>query len=275
MYPTLPFGPLSFPTGPILALLAVIAGLEVAGRYGRKLELNPDDVWNTGLIGFASGLIVARLWNVFQFLDIYRAELNLILSLRPSGFAFWPGVIAALIGGYAYLVYRALDPSKVGAALSIGGLVGGAVLALAGYLTGSILGLPSNAPWALDYFSVPRHPAGLYMAAGLLACAVVLWFRADPARPGRTILWALLAYSLMRLLVDGFRDNMELIGPVRISQLVSLGVALASIVSARPHRPTGCTGKPACAGSGAAQRRRIVFTVASARSGPTRCQLTP
>ena len=114
MYPTLPFGPLSFPTGPILAILAIIVGLEVAGRYGRKLGLHPDDVWNTGLIAFASGLIVARLWNVFQFSHIYRAEPNLILSLRPSGFAFWPGVVAALIGGYAYLLYRRAGPGAGG-----------------------------------------------------------------------------------------------------------------------------------------------------------------
>ena len=184
MYPTLPFGPLSFPTGPILAILAIIVGLEVAGRYGRKLGLHPDDVWNTGLIAFASGLIVARLWNVFQFSHIYRAEPNLILSLRPSGFAFWPGVVAALIGGYAYLLYRALDPAQVGGALAIGGLAGGSIVAVSGYLTGGILGLPSDLPWALNYFGVARHPAGLYLAIGMAALAAVLWVRADTERPG-------------------------------------------------------------------------------------------
>lgn len=229
MYPTLPFGPLSFPTGPILAILAVIVGLEAAGRYGRKLGLHADDVWNTGLIGFASGLIVARLWNVFQFAHIYRAEPILIFSLRPSGFAFWPGIIAALIGGYLYLVYRALDPVRIGASLSIGALAGGSVLAVSGYLTGSILGLPSNMPWAVSYFGVPRHPAGLYLAFGMAALAAVLWFRADPSRPGRTILWAILGYSLLRLFVDGFRDGMGLIGPLRVSQLVALVVALICV----------------------------------------------
>ncbi len=229
MYPTLPFGPISFPTGPILTLLAVMLGLEVAGRYGHKLGLNPDRVWNTGLIGFASGLIVARLWNVFQFSSVYLAEPRLIFSLRPSGFAFWPGIIAAFIGGYVYLVYRAMDPVRVGAAFSIGGLAGGSLVAVAGYLTGDILGLPSSLPWALSYFGTPRHPAGLYLAAGMALLAVLLWFRADTARPGRTILWAILGYSLLRLFVDGFRDGMNLVGQFRISQIVALIVALVCV----------------------------------------------
>ena len=230
MYPTLPFGPLSFPTGPILTLIAVMVGLDVAGRYGRKLGLSPDDIWNTGLIAFAAGLIVARLWNVAQFADIYRSEPNLILSLRPSGFALWPGVVAALLAGYAYLVYRAMDPAKVGGALAIGALAGGSIMAVSGYLTGGILGLPSAAPWALNYFGVPRHPAGLYMALGMAALTMLLWYLGDPARPGRTMLWAILGYSLLRLFVDGFRDWMELAGPFRISQIIALLVALGCVV---------------------------------------------
>ena len=229
MYPTLPFGPLSFPTGPILTLFAVMVGLDVAGRYGRKVDVSSDDVWNTGLIAFASGLIVARLWNVFQYVHIYRSEPNLILSLRPSGFSFWPGVVVGVVAAYVYLVYRALDPKKVGAALAIGALAGGAVMSISGYLTGRVLGLPSELPWALAYFGEPRHPAGLYMAVGLVVLTAVLWWRADPRRPGRTMIWVLFGYSLLRLFVDGFRDNMELAGQFRISQLIALVVAMVCV----------------------------------------------
>ncbi len=226
MYPTLPLGPLSFPTGPILALAALIVCLDVASRYGRKLDLSSDDIWNTGLIGFASGLIVARLWNVFQFWHIYSDNLRLIVSLRPSGFAFWPGVIGAIVAGYAYLIYRSLDPMRVAAALSIGGLAGGAVLSLSGYLTGSILGLASSVPWAIPYYGEPRHPVGLYQAVGLIGLTTGLWLRADPIKPGRTVLWAVLGYSLLRLFLDGFRDNALLTGQYRLSQITALAVAL-------------------------------------------------
>ena len=226
MYPTLPFGPASLPTAPILAILAVLVALEVASRYGRKLGLHPDDVWNTALIGLAAGLIVARVWNVFQFRHIYRVEPTLIFSLRPSGFEFWPGVAAALIGGYAYLLYRALDPVQVGASLGMGALAGGALLAMSGHLTGGILGLASTAPWAQPYFGELRHPAGLYLALGLALLTALLWLWAAPQRPARIMLLVVLGYSLVRLLIDGFRDGMDLIGPFRASQVIALIVAL-------------------------------------------------
>ena len=213
-----------------MAILAVIIGLEVGGRFGRKLGLHADDIWNTGLIALVSGLIVARLWNVFQFWPIYSGEPLLIVSLRPSGFSFWPGAIAAAIGGYAYLIRRALDPVRVVASLSIGAIAGGAILALSGYLTGAILGLPSDLPWALSYFGEDRHPAGLYQALGLGTLALLLWYRVDPTRPGRIILWSLFGYSLLRLFTDGFRDAMDLLGAYRLSQLIALAVALACIV---------------------------------------------
>lgn len=239
MHPTLPFGPASLPTAPILAVLAVMIALEVASRYGRKLGLHPDDVWNTALIGLAAGLIVARVWNVFQFWHIYRAEPALVFSLRPSGFEFWPGVIAALIGGYAYLLKRALDPVRIGAALGVGLLAGAAVLGVSGYLTGAILGLPSSVPWAQPYFGEMRHPAGLYLAAALAVAAALLWLFAPADRPGRVLLLAALAYSVVRVFVDGFRDGMELAGPFRIAQITALAVALvcAALLARRPAPP--------------------------------------
>ncbi len=230
MYPTLPFGPLALPTGPVLAIFAVILTLDIAGRYGRRFGIHPDDIWNTGLIALTAGLIVARLWNVFQFWYIYQAEPILIFSIRPSGFEFWPGLIAALVAGYAYLLRRALDPVRVGAALAAGLVAGSIIQGLSGFATGAVLGTVSAAPWALPYFGEMRHPAGLYLALASLLLSVILWVVTDVARPGRTFLLAILGYSLVRLLVDGFVEQSALINGVRISQIVALGVALVTVL---------------------------------------------
>jgi phosphatidylglycerol:prolipoprotein diacylglycerol transferase len=228
MYPSLPFGPLSLPTGPVLAILAVVLTLDVGGRYARRLGIHPDDLWNTGLLALAAGLIVARLWNVFQFWPIYQAEPILIFSLRPSGFAFWPGVVGAALGGYLYLLRRALDPVRMAAALAVGAAAGGVVLSISGHLTGELLGTPSAAPWALPYFGELRHPVGLYRALGLAVLCVALWTMGDVRRPGRTLWMAALGYSLVRLVTDAFLEPETLIAGFRLSQVVALAVALVS-----------------------------------------------
>lgn len=226
MYPTLPFGPMSLPTTPLVALVAFTLGLEIAGRYGRRLGLSADDLWNTGLIAILGGLIVARLWNMVQFWSIYAREPLLILSIRPSGFAFWPGLCIALLVAYLYLIRRALPPLPITAAFVVGGVAAGIVLSIGAFLTGSLLGTPSTGPWALPYFEELRHPVALYQAVGLWLVFIVLWARTPPPHPSRTIRLAIGGYALMRLVTDAFVDGSTEVLGFRISQIIALLVIL-------------------------------------------------
>jgi phosphatidylglycerol---prolipoprotein diacylglyceryl transferase len=240
MYPTLPFGPLSLPTGPIALLVATLIGLEIAGRYGRRLHLTVDDVWNCGLLALFAGLIVARVWNVITLWPVYRDEPWLILSIRPSGFVLLPGVFAAVIAGYLYLLRRALDPVRIAAAYAVGAVAAGIVLSASAYLTGSVLGTRTDVPWALPYFGELRHPVALYQALGLWVLFVWLWLGSKRERPGQTVLLAGLGYSLLRLLTDAFTDNVAQIGSFRVSQVIALVAALIlSLLLARSDKPTG------------------------------------
>jgi phosphatidylglycerol:prolipoprotein diacylglycerol transferase len=238
MYPTLPFGPLSLPTAPLVILVAATLALEIASRYGRRLGLPADDVWNTGMIALLAGLSVARLWNVVQFWPIYLDEPGLILSLRPSGFALVPGVVAAVLAAYANLLRRALDPVRMAAAFALGMLAGGVVLSAGAYLTGSVVGATSDLPWALPYFGEPRHPVALYQALLIWLLFVVLWLRRAHDKPGRTVLLAGLGYALIRLFTDAFVDEPARIGPLRQSQVIALAAALVfSLILARDPKP--------------------------------------
>jgi len=238
MFPTLPVGPLALPTEPVLAILAVILTLDVAGRYGSRLGINADDVWNVGLIALTAALIVARLWNVFQFWYIYQNEPYLIFSLRPSGFTFWPGLIAAIIGGYGYLLHRALDPVRVAAALAVGAVVGSIVIGISGFATGTLMGLTTDLPWLPSYFGETRHPVGLYRAIGSATLHALLWLGADRKRPGRVVLLALLGYSLIRLITDSFLAEVPLLAGIRISQWLALAVALGVTLLLAQERKT-------------------------------------
>lgn len=234
MYPTLPFGPFSLPTTPFVILLAVTFGLEIAGRYGRRSGLLADDVWNTGLLAIIAGLVMARLWNVLAFWPIYLDEPLLLLSLRPSGFVFWPGVAAALLAAYWNLWRRALEPLRVIAAFAVGGVAGGIIWSAGAYLTGELLGSRTDLPWALPYFGEPRHPVAFYQGIGLWLLFMILWLNSQRMTPGRTILLAGFGYSLNRLITDAFLDGGSTIAGLRITQIVALVAALiCSLLLAR------------------------------------------
>ncbi len=231
MHATLALGPLSLPTGPIFAMLAAVLALEVAGRAGRRFGLHADDVWNTGLMALVAGLIVARLWTIIQFWPVYLDEPLLIVSLRPSGFAFWPGVTAALVAAFAWMVRRALDPARVGAALAMGLVAGGVVINISNYLTGAVVGQPSSAPWAVRSFSEIVHPVGLYRALGLALVLLLLWASADAQRPVRTIWLAVLGYALVHLVADAWVRDAALLGAFHQSQVIALLVAVGAALA--------------------------------------------
>lgn len=230
MYPVIPIGPLSLPTAPFIALLAIWLGLGALARAGIKAKLDADQLWNFGLLALGAGFIVARLWHVVQFWAIYRIDLLLIFSPRPGAFTFWPGLVAALVAAYGYLIWKRLDPVRVGATLAVGLLVAGGVLEVGAFLTSATIGTPSDLPWALSVFDVARHPVALYRTTGMFVLAALLFWWGDFTRPSRIVGWAVLGYALLRLLADGFVADAVTISGIRISQLSALAVALGALL---------------------------------------------
>ncbi len=226
MYPTLPFGPLSLPTGPFFALIALWVGMEIAARFGQRLGQKGDDIWNTGLLALAAGLIVARLWNVIQFWDIYATQPLLVFSLRPSGYEVLPGAIAALIVGYFFLMRKAMDPVPTAAAFSVGATAAASVLSAGSFLSGAVVGVPSDLPWALSHYGQTLHPVGLYRAMGFAILTILLWKTRRPDRPLRTLWLAGFGVSLVRLFTDGFVADAEMTGSFRTSQISAFVAAL-------------------------------------------------
>jgi hypothetical protein len=238
MYPTLPFGPFTIPTGPIIILIAATIGLELAGRYGRRLGLAIDDVWNTGLLTILAGLIVARLWNVIQFWPIYIAEPWLIVSVRPSGFVLLPGLIAGLVTAFGYLLHRALPPLPVGAALAVGTISALAVIQSGALLTGDLLGLQSDLPWAVNYYGELRHPVALYYGGGLALLVALLWWRSTTVSPMRIILFLMLGGGIIYLVAGAFEYDAPLFIGLRTKQLIGLTVALLATLQLASRFPT-------------------------------------
>lgn len=239
MYPALPFGPVTIPTGPLVALVAVTIGLEVAGRFGRRLHLTTDDVWNTGLLATLATVIVARLWNVIQFWGAYSAEPWLILSLRPSGFVWNAGLVAGVVVAYLYLLRRALPPLPITVALASGVLTATAIFTAGAFLTGTLVGLPSTVPWALPYYGVLRHPVALYYGIGFALLVVAGWLIRARMSAGQLLLLWLLGSGLLLLWLTAYEEGSHTFLRLRVNQILGLGLALvACLALARVGRKT-------------------------------------
>lgn len=202
MFPTVNLGSIAFPTGPLSALLAVWLAMELASRRGQKLGLKYDDLLGGLILALVIGIVAARLAHVMEFWSAYQGHMLDILALRPTGLSAFPGIATAGVAGYGFMVWRRMDPVKVGASV-LTGLVGGGVLFFLGaFLSGRIVGTTSELPWALPYGNHLRHPVGLYLSLGCLPIWILLWYR--ERAPQRELLIGVFCTSLLLLFVEAF-----------------------------------------------------------------------
>ena len=231
MLPTIPLGPASLPTYPLLLLLGYFIGLWFAAKVGARRGLDPDHLYNMGFYGVIAALIGGRLVHVILYFPAYRADPLSILS--PNMNAVQPlaaSASALLVVLWYQRRYRIPIPALLDA-LAGGGLVFLAAKALAEGLNGLHFGEPSVAPWAIYQWHVARHPVQYYELLGILVVLVWFWALLRRLEPGMAALLALGGYAGVRLLVDAFRAEAQTVGDgYRLSQIIAWIVLLVVLL---------------------------------------------
>lgn len=192
MHPVLfQLGQLVIPSYGAVAALGVLLALALELQIARKLQLDPNRVWNLSVIMLFTALAGARLLLVVANWPVLREHplwmLNLAMVHHPVVGAIETS-LAIVVGG-VYVLLRQLpfrataDCLAAPTALGLGFEQIGAVLAGSGYGTGT------DVPWAVTYthplaarwsdapLGIPVHPVQVYAAMCFfaIALAIVLW----------------------------------------------------------------------------------------------------
>lgn len=236
MLPVLQIGSLAIQTYPLTLLLAGWAALAFAAWAARRVGLDSDHIYNTGLYGLVGGVLAARFAHVIAYWPAYRSQPLEIFGFNTTAFLPWPGVIAALaiVGWYIYR--HRLSLARMLDAFAPGLLIGLAVAALGALLTGRNPGAAADLPWSVVLWGVRRHPVQVYEALGLLAVAAFVLAKMRRIRPGVAFFMALLGWGLVRWLIEAFRSpdvSAMLVGGLRLAQVIGLAVALLGMIGLR------------------------------------------
>jgi len=100
---------------------------------------------------------------------------------------------------------------------------------------------PAVVPWAMWIDGAYRHPTFLYESCwDLLVFFVLLWLgRQLWVRRGEIALSYLMLYSMGRVVVEGFRTDSLMLGPLRMAQVMSLLLLLGALLVLLYRRRTG------------------------------------
>jgi phosphatidylglycerol:prolipoprotein diacylglycerol transferase len=247
MYPKIfDFGPITIHTYGLLLALAFIVGIWLASRNARKAGINPDQIWNMGLIVIFAALVGAKLLLFLSDYSYYMQNPREIFSLSTlrSGGVYYGGLLLALAASALYL-RKAKLPAWLVADVAAPGIALGQAIGRLGCLSaGCCYGKPTNLPWAITFtnqyaydnvgvpLNVPLHPTQIYESvATFLLFLYLSWRLARRHFKGQIVLEYLAIYAAVRFIIEFFRDDERgfvLNGLLSTSQLIGLLTFFAS-----------------------------------------------
>lgn len=192
MYPRLfQFGHAAIPTYGVFTAIALIAALAVAMHFARRLDLNPEKIWNLGLLSILTALIGSRLLLITANFSIFRAHPLWVLGLTTvrNHWVFTGGVILGIAAALLYVLaeglplLRVLDCASPALALAL------CIHGIGAFCAGLAYGVPASLPWGVTYNSriaalwygtplgIKLHPVQMYDAvASLVIFLLLVWW---------------------------------------------------------------------------------------------------
>jgi phosphatidylglycerol:prolipoprotein diacylglycerol transferase len=241
------FGHVGIPTYGVLIAIAVVAALVLLLYFARRLSLNPNKLWNVGLIAILTTLIAERLLVVVAYFSAFRAHPFWVLGLAANRVpAAWIAPAALLLGLAAAALYvlaeglpflRVMDCGALAATLPL------AIASVGAFLAGAHYGLPTTSGWSVTYtnpfawlwygtpLAVRLYAVQLYAAlAFVVIFLVLLWWlprrKQDGELAGGWLFLAGLAGFFLDFYRPASRGHLWVHQPVFVAMVVAGGALL-------------------------------------------------
>ena len=221
--------------------IIIALGLVLAILYGihesKKINLKSDDFFNMLILCIPSAIICARLYYVIFSFDSYKNNLMDIFAIRNGGLAIYGGVIGAAAVIIIYCKRHKISIPKILDMLSVGLLIGQAIGRWGNFVNGEAFGSFTNLPWAMtvkcDGILIAEmvHPTFLYESLwNALGIAVLLIYKRHKKFDGELFCGYMIWYGIGRALIEGLRTDSLYIGTFRVSQLLSIALAVIGLM---------------------------------------------
>jgi len=247
----------------VMIALGAFCAIALSDRREKKYGLEKDTVISLALIALPAAIICARVYYVLFRLDVYLASPLSIFNIREGGLAIYGGLIGGTATGYIFAKKRKLSfftlADLAAPSLALGQAIGrwGNFFNMEAY--GSMITNPKLCFFPLAVY-IPSENA--YFAAAffyesvwcfLIVITYLIIEKHNRFRfTGAGIAYYTAMYAFERAIVEGLRQDSLYLGPVRISQLLSVilifSAALFAVLKA----------------SGAKKRRMVVYAALTA-----------
>ena len=228
----------------LFMVLGILAGLGIALQLAKYYNLNKDIILDLAFVLIVSGLIGARVYDVFLELPYYLQNPIDIFKIWQGGLAIHGALIGGLIGAFIFFKNRNIQNYWQIISIVVPGLaLGQAIGRWGNYFNQELFGAPTNLPWGIPINILNRpelytnfeyfHPTFLYESIGNFIFFLILIglhfciiknikcsLKIDHCK---LIVIYLLLYSVLRFSLEFVRiDYAPVIFSLRVPQIVSL-----------------------------------------------------
>lgn len=216
-----------------IAFLAAIWGVSRSAKSdGISLDTIIDlAIWV--IIGAIVGARVAFVATEFQYFR--SAPWWSIFMINNGGLAFHGGLIGGFLAGLSFLLVKKIYPWKLADHAAPFIALGYSIVRIGCFLKGCCYGKVTGFPLALRCAASDnalRHPTQLYSMIGSLALFFILWrFRKHNRFPGFLFLLYIGLYSILRFIVEYFRETPPFLPWLSLAQLVCVLMAIVGFGS--------------------------------------------
>ena len=245
MFPAVPYSRFIIGTLPwysVLIVTGILIAIWLCSREEKRLSLPEDTVIDLALMLVPFGVIGARLYYVAFAWETFARDPLSILYIWQGGLAIYGGVIGGVIAILIFCRWKKLNPLMLMDMVIPTVALAQAIGRWGNYFNMEAYGAPITDPaWQFFPVGVLIPESGSYVwhmatffyeSVWNLLVFCVLWFviRKRKKTHGVVTLWYALLYGVGRAIIEGLRTDSLMLGPVRVSQLLSLLLAAAAAV---------------------------------------------
>ncbi|MEW9095579.1 MAG: prolipoprotein diacylglyceryl transferase [Clostridiaceae bacterium] len=214
----------------VAVALGVIVGMLIMSIESKRKGLDSDKILDLALYTILAGIIGARAYYIVAFdLSYYIQNPKEIFLISSGGMS----IQGALIGGTLFALWYTkkknisfFEVADVAApAMAIGQAIG--------RIGCDVFGIPMKNvyPWGINIEGQILHPAQMYEMYLNLILFIFLWSRRDKIRyNGELFIKYIIGFSINRALVEVFRSNPLVVGPLSIAHITSIIIIILALI---------------------------------------------
>lgn len=225
-------GPINIYSWGFLVSIAIIIGYFIARREATRNNIDSDKIMDLFFYIFILGIIGARIVYILFSLDYYFRNPLEVFNISGGGLAIHGAIIGGIFGGYIYSRKYKINFGLLADVIVPSLILGQTIGRIGCFLNGDSYGRLTTLPWGVVFEGVPgmRHPTQLYEAILNFGLFLMLWYIKDK-KPfnGALFLIYLIGYSIIRIIVEIFRDSQIIFGPITYAQVASLLIIITAV----------------------------------------------